>query len=321
MLVKGLSRKVDFARVIVSFVCRAASYVSDGYFTYHQRPKTNIAFKQAGSNSIAKNELCIVIQGLISDIDFTIATINLYRGNIFPGAQIVVSTWNTLPSSSLLLLEKLDVVLILSEMPPNYGRSNINLQILSSFRGVEYARANGYTYCLKTRADQRVNALGTFEFLRSILEIFPSSSRAQKGRIIGLSLNTFFRRMYGLSDMFVFGTTSDMFVFWSVKPDPRPSNFLVPECASGVDYAKLEVAEVFLTLNYLRRLGHQLSWTYRDSEECFRRYFVVLDTDSVDLYWNKYNVREHRWRNYTDQSGEYEELSFARWINIYNQME
>ena len=40
---------------------------------------------------------------------------------------------------------------------------------------------------------------------------------------------------------------------------------------------------------YLSALGHHLKWTLKDYWNFLKDYFCVIDADSLDLIWNKYD--------------------------------
>ena len=150
---------------------------------------------------------------IIEKNQFTLETIKLYQRN-FPKAKIILSTWES-ERKKIKNVESADFK-ILFEVPKyqNIGYKSTNLQILSTQNGLNYLKHKEYNYILKTRTDQRYSNPEMLIFLKSLLKNFPINNPKvlkQEQRLIGLSFNTFLYRLYGLSDMFLFGTTNDVF--------------------------------------------------------------------------------------------------------------
>ena len=78
------------------------------------------------------------------------------------------------------------------------------------------AKRLGATHVVKTRSDQRAYNPSLLSYLYNLLQVFPvnAGEKIQKSRIIGTSLNTFKHRIYGLSDMFLFGEIDDLLLYW-----------------------------------------------------------------------------------------------------------
>jgi hypothetical protein len=156
--------------------------------------------------------------------------------------------------------------------------------------------------------------------LFGLLKTFPPRTGfKQSGRIITCSLNSFRYRPYDLSDMFIFGHTSDVLRFWSAPVDPRPKSFVSREPETLRQLAGWNVCEMYLTSKYLEAIGRDLKWTLEDSWRAWKDHFCVADTQSLNLFWYKYKRhQEHRYRSY----GRYpliEEMDFAFWMNLYGQ--
>src|SRR6185503_18158218 len=101
--------------------------------------------------------------------------------------------------------------------PENGGLRNTNFQIVSTSAGMDKAKALGAQYVIKTRTDQRMYSRHIMEFLVNLLTVFPIEKRlGQKGRIVGLNLNTKLDILYHFSDMFQFGTIEDLNAYWAM---------------------------------------------------------------------------------------------------------
>jgi len=64
-------------------------------------------------------------------------------------------------------------------------------------------------------------------------------------------------------------------------------------------------------------IGHDIRWTLEDSWRAYGRYFCVVDTESLDLYWPKYDrFREYRRRLYgARRTDRY--VTFQDWLAMY----
>ncbi len=289
---------------------------SDNLYTYHKRPLLAKDFKLESSIE-ASDCLGVVIQGSIGSDGFVCETVKIYK-KIFPCSQIVVSTWVGESGNAIKELENVGASVILNEKPKNRGISNINLQIVSTRSGIEFAKSKGAKFILKTRSDQRIYATNTYDYFKNLLLTFPPLSDFVNQRIIGISLNTFLYRMYGLSDMLMFGHVEDVLKFWSVKQDDREPDFPFDASSATLrEFAEWNVCEVYLATEYLKSLGHTPKWTLEDSWDVFKKYFCIIDKESIDLFWNKYTTLEYRWLRYDLSHNNFYEISFRDWLSLY----
>ena len=157
----------------------------------------------------------------ISNDNFTLNTIKLYRHN-YPNVKLILSTWK-IPNEVKEELKIIDVHSIENIKPNNPGLSNINLQIVSSSSGIIAAKKLNVKYVLKTRTDQRIYHPSMDFYLFNLIKSFPLTSHNynQIKRLVGISLGTFKYRMYGVSDMFLYGHIDDMVDYWSPPLEDR----------------------------------------------------------------------------------------------------
>lgn len=309
-----------FFRLINKIYIIVIQLLSSNYFTYHLRPKRSSAFLLA-SLDVNFVKSAIVIQGPIIEKDnFTIESIKLYR-KLYPKSLIILSTWVDSNPKDINKLRSLDVEVLLNDKPNFSGESNINFQIVSSKAGIIKAKTLGAEYVMKTRTDQRMYSPNVDQFLFNIINLFPLNPGipVQKKRIIGISMNTFQFRMYGLSDMFMYGHIDDMLLFWNISLDARKFNSNDKNLANSSlrNFANWRICEVFLTTEFLNKVGHKLQWTLKDSWEMFANHFCIIDKESLDLYWGKYDFLEYRWTRYDNAVNIYEEFTFKEWLNLY----
>lgn len=293
--------------------------INKTFLTLHSRPQ------KAENYNLFSDELknfpraAIVIQGpLIKDNNFTLETIRIYK-KLFPNCTILLSTWNTEDEEYLKRISKEHIEIILSDEPQYPGTSHRNYQIKSSLAGIKRAQKINAEYVLKTRTDQRINAVNGIEFLYNMLMVFPvAHGYKQNRRIIGVSLNSYKYRPYGISDMNLFGQIDDMLLYWERKPDMSPK--YAGEKMKVGEFIKAGFCnEVDLSSNYLKKIGRELKWTVRDSWQAMADHFCIVDQHSLDLYWHKYDrQKEYKYLDYNHIRNS-QEFSFREWLNIYCQ--
>jgi len=294
------------------------------FITYHSRPMNSTSVSTKNDEVIGQKRLAVVIQGpVISKSDFTLETVKIYKKH-FSDAFIILSTWSDEKSVMIRRFEELGVLVVLNEKPEYSGTSNINFQIVSARSGVNKAGELGAEYALKTRTDQRIYAPNIADYLYNITEVFPVSRdyEGQKKRIVGVSLNTFKYRMYGLSDMLIYGHIDDMLLYWDVALDQRKfSDEEIQQAASTSlrNFARWRVCEVYLATEFLKKVGRKLQWSLTDSWEAFADHFCIVDKEQLDLFWAKYNRLEYRWLAYKGIVNS-QEMTFREWLNIYSNL-
>ncbi|MBU0730882.1 MAG: WavE lipopolysaccharide synthesis family protein [Proteobacteria bacterium] len=288
------------------------------FATFHFRPESSSEIATWSDQNASTRRLGIVLQGpLLKTDDFTFETVKLYRKH-FPDTVIIISTWEAEDPVILKNLEALGAVVVTSRTPENPGPSHINFQIVSSLAGVKKAKELDLQYVLKSRTDQRFYMPNVDVFLINMLQNFPATGNyRQEQRILGLSLNTFKYRMYGISDMFIFGTVADMLNYWDCPHDRRPPSGVSER--TMYDHARAAICEVYLATQYLQKIGFDLKWTLADSWKAFAESFVIIDRENIDLYWPKYSKMEY-WHQAYDHIRTDRELSFREWLNLYSNL-
>lgn len=285
------------------------------YITYDEKPIYEADY-QARSNALYKTPvLTIVMQGPIKhEEDFTYETLKLYK-RTFPGCPLILSTWKSEKADTVEKIKQLGVLVLLNDPPSVKGLWNINKQIVSTYKGLEFAKAQGAEFVIKTRTDQRFYETNIPEFLFNIIRLFPAQDpQIQKSRLVCLSFNTFKYRLYDISDMFFFGHIDEVLRFWSCDFETRES---FPSFTNVLEYAKLQPSEIYFTVEYLKKLGHNLTWTLKDSWAAYTNYFCIIDASSLGFYWPKYSSLIDCWRNFLGVNPELEEFTFKEWLNLY----
>lgn len=293
--------------------------LNDRYLAYREFPA--YTYQLSTYSSYKKlPKLGIVVQGpLIKKSNFTLETFKIYK-QIFRTSkfdiQLILSTWEDEDETILKEIEKLGVIVLRNKKCPP-GNLNANLQIVSSLNGLRVAKQQGCVYAIKTRSDQRMYEIGVYEFLENIIKIFPLSAKSTSvtsmhSRIVFCSYNSYKHRLYGPSDMFMFGNIDDLIQYWSVNLD----TYLPNTNLSLTEINKTQCIETHLCRSFLNRVGHQTKDTYEDSLYVYANYFCFVDQDSLGLFWPKYSstlkMRFERWCNHS-----LNEMSFKDWLNLY----
>lgn len=291
-------------------------FVARGNFlTIHKRPVQPIS--PSGTVAVSRGDegVGIVVQGpVISTRDFTLNTVRQYR-QLFPRARIVLSTVGGIPKALEDSLLDLDCkVTSVASHGVNPGFSNSNLQSLTSAAGLETLRETGCEFALKVRSDQRLYNEWTFLYLRNLMQKFPADKApGQSNRLVFVSLNSFASRIYGLSDMFLFGSIEDVSLYWSGSLDDRP--YSGPPPRPPFSRGNPDICEAFFLSQFLEKIGDIPDWSVQHYESVLRERALIIDADTIDIYWPKYSPREHRWRNY-EPSSIHTELTHDVWLML-----
>lgn len=309
-------------RRVLELVTEAAEN-DDDFITYHSRPKMAIAVGTQSDVWKDCKPTAIILQGpIVHKNAFTLETIKIYQRH-FPETNLILSTWEDETPVATKRFEDMGVRVVLNQKPAYVGVSNINLQIVSSRSGVLEAKKMGVEYALKTRTDQRMYSPNLLGFFYNLTEIFPVRGNwpKQRRRIVGCSLNTFKYRMYGLSDMLVYGQIDDMLLYWDIGLDERVFDEIKQRQAvtSLRSFALWRVCEVYLATEFLTKIGRDLKWSLHDSWAAFAEHFCIIDREQLDHFWPKYNHREYVWRRY-DKDVKSQELTFNEWLNLYSNL-
>jgi hypothetical protein len=269
-----------------------------GFYTFHQRPKAaeNVHMDAAATPPMALPPAAIVIQGpLVHQDDFTLESARLYR-RLMPGTVVIVSTWNTEPAAALQRFEAEGFTVVASTPPKVSGANNVNFQIVSTRAGISAAKELNCEYVLKSRSDQRFYAQNLLPYFLALLDEYPAAyAEQQTHRIIELSMNVCRYRPYSMCDMFQFGHIKDLEKMWGVELDGR--SFSVAEYSrQRITPRKISedrIAEIYVHRAYLEGLGQDAAVDLARYYEVLANYFIVIDKETVDLFWNKYHAMEY----------------------------
>lgn len=270
----------------------------------------------------------IFMQGPVADeFAFTLETLRIYAAAM-PGCRLILSTWQDTPAAQLEAIVGMGVKLVLSEKPGDPGQSNVNMQITSASAGVRQAAADGATWVLKTRTDQRLYQPDVMSGLAALAKSLPPSGMAantQKYRIFGIGQGNLKFALYHPSDQTVFGHVDDMLTYWTppLRSGPLPAHWpasredIFRDVSIG-ELCRHAAPESYFASQFLLRQGRSLDWTLADSWAAFRDHFGTVDYGSTDFYWVK-GQSYSLWENPTTYRRliNRKELTFLDWMQLY----
>ena len=152
-----------------------------------------------------------------------------------------------------------------------------------------------------------------------MLSTFPvKENNFIKSRIVVPSLITFKYELYSLSDITMFGETSDLIKYFKnekfeqgiKKFNFNNENLLIEQTPV--------IAEIFLCSRFINEIEGNISWNLDNWWRCLKNYFCVIDNSSLDLLWYKYDWEyEYRYmRTYSDKFAR--AIDFQDWLSLYN---
>lgn len=289
------------------------------FFSVIKREKYSYHINAHPDVGTFNHKVSIVMQGpIIEKKEFTFETLKLYRKR-YPNVKLILSTWDNYDKSLISKFTEIGVEVILNSMPDYFGISNINLQIKSTKAGIFRAKELGFEYCLKTRTDQRIYKHDFILFFMSILSSFKIDHKYLKERLITMSMNTFKYRLYGITDMLMFGNIDDMILYWDVKFDNRKFNE-VDQGISVYDFSKARLCEVYFSTEFLKKIKFKIDFTIKNYWKSVANFFFVVDTLSIDIFWFKYNRLNERRKYQNEKRKSNEEFYFSDWMNCYNDL-
>lgn len=291
--------------------------ISDRVISFHTRPLLSSEYRLTSHPRTSPEKIGVVIQGpLLLKKDFTLETVKLYKKTFSSDTIIIVSTWEGEDPVTIQKIQDLGVTVLINQKPKKSGISHINFQIVSSLTGINEAKTHGADYVLKTRTDQRMYATDVEEFLLSTIHTFPSLSQySQQKRIIAVGLNTYTYRPYSISDMTLFGTTSDMQLYFDAPHDTR--DHFSFQGLSLRNWSKGKFSEGLLVINFLEKIGRKVTFTLEDSWRVYADHFCIIDTQSLGIFWYKYEYwNEYRATDYSTMKNN-QELTYKDWLTLY----
>lgn len=291
---------------------------SSSTFTYNRvvNHKDGFIQKQLVGNEY---KYTVIVQGPIHHSKYlTLNVLNDFLSS-HEESQIILSTWqeeNTLYIETHLMafIATKRLRIIKSSKPAYSGISNINLQISSVKNAFEFLGDEQTQYVLKVRSDQRFLNPNVCTTLEEYFNRYSDETSLHK--ILITSLNTFVYRNFGASDFLQFGLFQDIKDFWGLELDSRrESDLKYPKPKNMKEESENSVCEVFLTRNYLAKIGYLFEDNLLGSLKAFADVFIVVDADQIGLIWTKYGFVANG-RGFLPENSPFLELTQNRWLQL-----
>lgn len=79
--------------------------------------------------------------------------------------------------------------------------------------------------------------------------------------------------------------------------------------------------ETFLCSRLIRKIENKVVWDLENWWRCLKDYFCIIDNESLDLLWFKYDwdIEYRNLKTYSDRISS--SVSFHEWLSIYNNFE
>ena len=313
-----LAKNVHGKKIIKSEKGFIIDFSLSNYVSYVVRPKkakniiTNIENYEYPSTAI-------IIRGSIYGLEeFVEETIYIYK-KLFQNTQIILSIWEDEVDNKF--LKKFDteenIKIILNK--GIYSKFSPDFQTHTASSALLYAEEQKIKYCVNTRTDSRIYKKNSISFLNNLLKNYPIHQDYQflKNRIISCSIDTRKYRIYGLSDIFLFGSTENLKKYFnktSFIDSLQEMNLGSYPCIKN-DTAIIN--EIFLFARYFYKNNIELQWTLEDWWKKCRELFIIVDPSSLDFFWYKYEWKYEQRFN-TNYSSNFEQsIQYSDWLNLY----
>lgn len=322
-------RKHETSAQTMLAMCKISEEYTGHYYSFRERPqKTNEVQAILQNNEYAK--CAIVLQGpIMSDDNFTVETVKLYK-RFYPSDIILVSTWSDELAENIKAVQDAGAIVVQSDKPAYGGHGNINYQIVNTREGVFKAKELGAEYICKTRTDQRIYHPSVFEYMVSLLNMFPpvntDASRSQNRRVICccMEYGTMFYPFF-MSDFFYFGTVDEITSMFDCQLDMRQNVDKAKGYTRREAASKDLVSEIQILRQYAKKMGCSDECTVENYWKFIKNHLVCINKDSIGLYWPKYETRySENIRNgyfYNNEPENYFKTynwDFIHWLNLYN---
>ena len=292
-------------------------FAVDNFVSYTLRPKTsaNLIIEKETYNN---EDTAIIIQGNLDGLkSFVKETVEIYL-KLFQNSTIILSTWDTDIDKNFLNNYRDKIKIIVNKKPKDIFHTT-DLQTISTSSAVKLAKELNLRYCLKSRTDCRIYKKNTITHLKNILRLFPINADydSLKSRIISCSIDTRKYRVYGFSDIMLFGTLDNIGNYFSDEPfEIGIKKYKFGSYPSTIKDTAV-VHEIFLCARFLMISNISIDWTLQDWWNKCRDLFCVVDPSTIDFFWYKFHWKfEQRFlTNYTSEFTQ--SLQFSDWLNLY----
>ena len=313
-----LTKNVHGKKIIKSERGFIIDFSLENYVSFAIRPKKA---KNISTNieNYKNSSTAIILQGSIYGLEnFVEETIFIYK-KLFPNIKIILSTWED--EVKVDFLKKFDndkdIKIVLNKKP--ITKFNVDLQTYSTFSALLYAEGEKIKYCLKTRTDCRIYKKNSITFLKNLLKAFPVDQKYQflKERVVSCSIDTRKYRIYGLSDIFLFSSTENLKKYFNKDNLIDSLKKMNLDTYPSIKNDTAIINEMFLCSRYINKNNIDLQWTLVDWWQKCRELFIIVDANSLDFFWYKYEWKYEQ-RFITNYTSNFEQsLQYSDWLNLY----
>ena len=296
---------ITISKYLTSINRQDLFHSSGDFLTYTIRPKTNNKSRGKTDRVVEYSDVGVIVEGpFFSTNDFTISTLE-WLLITFKNIKIVYVCSSKLKSSDIYKIDELNKQYSNFEciiknkisfdekwkfLPNQIESVNLGLDLINSDSKIQYI--------MKLRSDSRFYEINSIDYLRYI------ASR-NKNKIIALSMNSFYNRLFSVNDMFHFAPKNIFNKFW--KYSSSEINYLSNHHSAYNSFAESYLKnygifpELFLNSQYMLRLNlnYNLSmlWDLGKYREFVRSHYVLIDKSEIDYFWLKNRGLEHLLEN------------------------
>jgi hypothetical protein len=238
---------------------------------------------------------CLILHGKIYDEkfnDYLSTNLKDFR-DLIPELKIIVATYSDEFFPQLERLTKeLDIELVVVDdvgpLPNPYPRS-LGQQIATISAGIEKARSLNFKYVAKLRVDQSIELDKFIVLAKKLFDLFPPTNEKFSTRVWSTSYNTYTNRYLGISDMFMFGATDVMSIFWEyISPEGIVSfNADLRHKEAKENLYNFSIPETWLGFRFMNSVEGQ---GIDDMNSYFwKNYAGVINAEAIGFTWGKSN--------------------------------
>lgn len=286
-----------------------------------------VARPKCSNNSYLKTfnktnrRLGILIQGpTANNFKFVIESIKIYK-KIFPKSIIVLSTWNDLSRMNIEIIKKLNVSVVINNYKKKFGYPPTDYQIETTYNGLIELKKKKVQDVIKLRTDTRIYKNNIYDYLINLQKNFSikkKNIKFLKQRIVVSSLLTHKFRLFGLSDLFLFGQINDLIKYFDKKYYLDFLKEMKIKKLPLIIKSTLIDGETFFCYRFLKENKFNFKFNIDGWISALKDLFIIIDHDQIDLFWKKYDwINERKTLNIKNlKTSPY--ISFNDWLNIYN---
>ena len=240
---------------------------------------------------------CLILHGKIYDENFynyLVRNLKNYRDSS-KELKIILATYRDdfFPQLELLVKE-LEIELVAVEdvgpLPNPYPRS-LGQQIATISAGIEKARSLNIKYVAKLRVDQSIELDKFIRIGNKVFNLFPPANEKFSTRIWSTSYNTYTNRILGISDMFMFGATDVMSIFWA---NISPKEILLFNADLKHNEVKeilynFTIPETWLGFRFMKSAENHGVGIDNLNSDFWKKYAGVINAEAIGFTWGKSN--------------------------------